>query len=315
MVSSLSESRENFRGDFALRFDFDRGSRDPSRVFLILSDLIKALEDTDKTLINSIDANIKPVFLLEDIEEGSILVWLKAVLESVDDDGLRELNLAKIAGGYLVKAKYALIDFISKRAAIASVEEVQELQAGLLEIANETKDNELMVYPPPNLSELLENIGKIQAPLNRLEPNEKIYYLTPTSLVEFNPSFAITPETIESLATKLRETNTNTMILKIKSVDFLGQSQWEFRYNRKALKAKIIDEAWLKSFKERRVSILPGDALRARVQIETRYDFNNEVISIQYTVVEVLGVLQATSAEQTEIEFELVEEPDTGEFL
>lgn len=311
MTSSPSNVlREEFKGDFALRFDFDGSSRDPSRVFLILSDLIKALEATDKTLINSIDSRLKPVFLLEDIEEGSILIWVKTLLESVDDEGIKELNLAKIAGSYLVKAKYILIDFINKRTGIVTVGEVQELQAQLLEAANETKTNELMVYSPPLLGELLEDIGRIQAPLTRLESNEEIRYLTPSRSVAFNPTFQITPETIEDLATKERTRHTNTLILKIKSVDLLGQAQWEFRHNRSPIKARIIDEAWIKRFRERKVSIFPGDALRAEVQIDTRYDYNNEVISVQYTIIAVIEVLRAASTEQTEIEFETLEEPD-----
>ncbi len=93
--------------DFAIDIDFKRGEGNPQRVFRAADKMIQALQRVDEALCASIDTSIKPVMMLEDIEAGSIRIWLKNVLETADDQAIKELDWKPAVGKYLVRGKYA----------------------------------------------------------------------------------------------------------------------------------------------------------------------------------------------------------------
>ena len=76
--------------------------------------------------------------LLEDVETGSVKSWLLSVLNATDDTGLQELNWKRIVGSYLVRCKYMVVDFLNERTEIHGKEELDELQAAMLQAAQET---------------------------------------------------------------------------------------------------------------------------------------------------------------------------------
>jgi hypothetical protein len=58
--------------------------------------------------------------VLEDIEAGSIRVWLSTFLKKIDDDGLRQGEIKKAIGPALVEAKYAAIGYLDRDQATAA---------------------------------------------------------------------------------------------------------------------------------------------------------------------------------------------------
>ena len=98
----------NLSADFAIQIDFQKGEENPSRVFKCMTELIERFQEIDKDLAGSIDVKIEPVMALEEIESGSITVWLRSALDAVEDSALKNLNWKPAVGKYLVKAKYLL---------------------------------------------------------------------------------------------------------------------------------------------------------------------------------------------------------------
>ena len=78
--------------------------------------------------------------LLEDVERGSIKLWLKNVLKSIPDSAIEDLEYKKIIGHYLVKAKYYVLQKCSDVDEIKDAEYVEEIENGIKEIADETGD-------------------------------------------------------------------------------------------------------------------------------------------------------------------------------
>ncbi len=66
---------------------------------------------------------------------------------------------------------------------------------------------------------------------------------------------------------------------------------WDFKHEMKAFPAKIMDDQWLDEFQNRKVDIRPGDSIRAQVEIITKYSFDNEVISMHYSVLKVYEII------------------------
>ena len=58
--------------DFAFCIDFHKGRGQASRFFTATAEFIKACEALDRELAKTIDLNIEPIMMLEDVEAGSL---------------------------------------------------------------------------------------------------------------------------------------------------------------------------------------------------------------------------------------------------
>jgi hypothetical protein len=56
--------------------------------------------------------------------------------------------------------------------------------------------------------------------------------------------------------------------------------------------APILDEEWLERFRQRKVVLLPGDALRCRIKFTYIYDEKGELIGQRMEIEKVLEVIQ-----------------------
>jgi hypothetical protein len=98
--------------DFGIKIAFLKNTGNPRRVFDAASLLIAGFEQLDETITISVDSKIESVLLLEDIEAGSITIWLKNILKAIPDEGLKDLEWKKAVGTYLVKAKYVALQWL-----------------------------------------------------------------------------------------------------------------------------------------------------------------------------------------------------------
>lgn len=285
MVYSSSQA------DFGFKIDFARDTEDPARVFRALSGLIDFCKITDKILIKSLDIDdIEPDLLLENIDQGSIRVWLKIILKPANDNILQKLRI-KAFLSYLVEAKSSIIKFINNRDTINDISELSELKERLISLAKETEINNLGIYLPPSDKDLLSSIDKCQSAKSELQAADKLYYMIGSSNIPINRDFSISPESLENLRLKEAMESESIMILKVKKPDYLGESKWEFRHGKRIIEAKINDLEWLQQFREREIFIAPGDAVRAEVKIVRKYDYNGELISTKHTIQKIIEII------------------------
>lgn len=229
--------------------------------------------------------------VLEDIETGSIKVWLANLLQRADDEALRTLDWKPLVGRYLLKAKYAVIRWSNKEGADGSL---LALAREIRLIAQETDIRHVPDYAPPSIQELSVATQRIDDAKSLLLPSDHMYFMGPDEPpVEFNLAVRWTPEELSSLA--VRETTKfekMPMTLIVKRPDYLGASKWDLRHGRKPISAKMADTNWLTDFQARKVDVRPGDALKCLVTIEHKYGFDNELLSEDYTVTKVDEVLE-----------------------
>jgi hypothetical protein len=138
---------DSVRAGFGVKITYGRNSN-PANVFRALSDLVNSFQELDRHLLMSIDIDIQPVMLLEDVEQGSIIAWLKDALQSLDDKDIEELNFKKIVGTFLNKARYTIIDFTQKNTAVDSKEQIEQLQQKIINQAEESNIKKLPIYSP-----------------------------------------------------------------------------------------------------------------------------------------------------------------------
>ena len=277
------------RADFAFEIDFNKNEGSASRVFAATHDFIKACEALDAELVQSIDASIETVMMLEDIEVGSIKTWLRSALTSVDDDALKDLDWKKAVGSYLVKAKYAAIRWTETEDAPARLPDLRrEIQA----IAAQTDVRHLPDYSPPSSTALINAMRDVQRVKDHLIVGDKATMMTPIGDVEMRLTLRWPIEDIEALAVaRTLAQPASEMILAVKKPDYLGTSRWDLRHGKRTIQAKVEDEAWLRRFQQRQIDVRPGDALRCTVKIELLYGHDNELLQERYTILAVKEVL------------------------
>lgn len=91
------------------------------------------------------------------------------------------------------------------------------------------------------------------------------------------------------------------MILKVKKPDYLGESKWEFKYESRKLEAKIKDTIWLSDYQSGKIDIRPGSSLRVSMNIIVKYDHDNEVISTQYEILQIIEIIPPIAYIQNEL--------------
>jgi hypothetical protein len=253
--------------------------------------MIRALQSLDQTLCAAVDPHIEPVMILEDIEAGSIKIWLASLLSRVEDDALKELDWKPLVGKYLVRAKYAVIRWSNKSASDGGL---LGLAREIRGIALETDIKHIPDYAPPSLQELSTATRQIDEAKSLLLPGDKMAYLSSDEPpLDFNLTVRWSPDELSDLAVKETTKFENMpMNLIVKRPDYLGRSKWDFRHGRKALSANIEDNVWLTDFQTRKIDVRPGDALRCLVTIQHKYGFDNELISEDYVVTKVEQVLE-----------------------
>lgn len=286
------------QADFGFKIDFVKDTEDPSRIFRSFSLIIDFCQSTDSLLLKSLDVDIEPILLLEDIQQGSIIIWLKSSFEQIDQELIKKISPTAL-GRYLIKAKEEIISFLNQRSTLTNKSEISNLQTKLVSLAEELNYNKLSVCTPISQKELLSSIDKYQQALSELKEGDEVYYITRTTTLSLNPSFSISSQSMEDLLVdKTLRSDELEMILKIKKPDYLGDSKWQFKHGRKTIEAKVNDIEWLTSFKERKIFIAPGDAIKTKVEVVTKYDINNEPISTQYTILKVIEVIPSVVSNQ-----------------
>jgi hypothetical protein len=263
-----------------------------------MTSLIESFQEIDGFLAGSIATGLKPSTLLEDIESGSIRVWLRNILESIDDDSLKSGEWKKIIGAYLVKAKRLMINWTDQRTTVTTEAEIGELRQELLDAAARTDVLRIPTYLPIPSNEVVRSIQLIADALKPLNENDSVSYLSSEPIIEFNTSFEVVPDALTDLLVREVISSEVPMILVIKRPDFLGDSKWEFRHDRRVFEARILDPEWLTEFRNGVEVIHPSDALRTVVRSTVRYGFDGEVVDSQHEIIKVSGVIHAIRPSQ-----------------
>lgn len=278
-------------GVFCLKVSFEPGTPDPTRVFRAMSQLITALGHLDAALAASVGAQIKPTVLLEDVDKGSLRAWLRDALEGLDDGDVRDLNWRRMVGGFLVKGKRAVVRALSDRQTISDRNDMRQLQADVMRVADETGVSTLPTYSAITPDRLLKAASEVSQAVNQLDSRDTASFVSDEGEVPINPAFRISTEAVENLLTRETIPSEGEMILKVKKPDYLGYSMWEFRHDLHPVAAKISDLEWLRQFQARAFDVRPGDSLRAIVRTEVRYGYQSEVVAVHHDILRVIEII------------------------
>ncbi|WP_326910635.1 hypothetical protein [Sedimentibacter sp. MB31-C6] len=303
----IIEFSDNDDTIFCLTIDYFNNLENPSKLFLSISNIINALKLTDETLISSFDVSYEPSFILSNIENGSIKIFILQTLKNIPDDALIDLNFKRIIGSFLVKGKRNLIKIMEKDV-LDDSNEIEKIKTTLYEEAKKLNISQINNYNYIDNSKIIFNINNLSNNVKQLPEKSNVYYSSwdPNLKKEYkskiNKNFKISEELLNSVNSERIETNINTMIVKIKQPDYVSNAMWTFKYNNSLISAKFEDKVWLNKFQNRQIDVKPKDALLVSMKITNYFDKNNFSHDTKYAILEVIKVIQYNQANQISID-------------
>jgi hypothetical protein len=289
---------------FCLTVGFDQGVVTPHKLFQSIADMIQELQKMDKALLDCIDSELEPVFILDEVEKGSLKLWLRQLIKHIPDEALMDLDIKKVLGSYLVRGKHKILEKLGKSREITTSEQVQPLIQEIHLLAAQYHVHLLGVEREIDAAALLTTMDAISKIAGDLPPGSNFTYDVANDSLKIGKNFRVPQNYISEILEHNQITNTLDMIIKVKKPDYLGNSRWIFRYNNRQIICDLEDKEWLAQFHARKVDVRPGDSLKVKMEISASYDKNNEVIAEKYIIKEVLEVIGATYPEQMSFPFD-----------
>ncbi len=278
--------------EFEIKIDFKPGQGDPARVFKAMSGLIDSFQSLDSHLVSSFDVALNASLVLNNVSAGSIKAKFKDLIEGLPDEALKEAEWKKILGHFLLKAKYAILEWLKDKKEISHRDDVRVLERELLRIAEETDLKRLPAYTSPSAEVLLSDILGVQESLSHLSEGDSATYRYGENAVDFNRELQISNEIVRDVLTKEVVQSSGKRVVKVKKPDYLGQSMWGFQYDGRSIDAKITDADWLFLFQGRKLDVKPGDSLRVMLFEEISYGYEGEIVHRHYEVEKVHEIIK-----------------------
>lgn len=279
--------------DFSFTIDFEKRAGDPRRVFDAASMLVDAFEMMDAAFAGVVDSKIQTVMVLEDVEVGSLKVWLRNLLRGVPDEAIKDFEWKKAVGHYLLKAKYLALKFCDNES--AGREGLDILREEIRDLARETDVRHLPDYAPIHEGRLVASLDQLQNAKRTLGPKDRLTIETDDKTYEVDLNKTWSPSEV-IVPTDTRETYSDgEMFLTVRKPDMLGEAMWQFTHGKTNLSAPIHDDLWLSDFHDRKIPILPGDSLKCKVRFTYVYDDAGVLIEQKTEILEVLEVVKGPS--------------------
>lgn len=281
--------------DFGITIDFERGSSDPVRVFSALTELLTATKAMDRLLLGAVDPRVEPIMILEEVEVASVTTWIRNKVKNLDDQAIKDLDIRKQFGNYLVKAKYRIVDYLDKKAETEERQRLEDLREDLYKLAAQEQVSGIPMPDKIPLRDLVTPMDQIQAAKSLLGPNDTVTLRSEDRDYELNLENKKRPSDYINSDKDQDYSGSVDMVLLVRKPDYLGNAQWEFKHGRTPISASIEDKAWLSRFRSGNEIVLPGSAISCRVNFEHKYTKSGKLISSKHEITNIYTVIPPES--------------------
>lgn len=216
---------------------------------------------------------------------------MKNVLKALPDEALRDGDVKKLVGHFLLKGKYAAIRWLDKPE--DEPRRIGDLTDEIARLARETDLKQLPDYPAPNPHRLAQPLDRFQEAKKRFSENESLTITLGEDEYSVQldrtwlPSEGIEPDEGEKELISEQD-----QFLIIGKPDFFGETKWSFRHGKKKVSYEVTDQDWLSEFRSGAYPIKPGDALRVRIRVRHVYDKKGDLVESSEEVVKVFSVIE-----------------------
>jgi hypothetical protein len=241
--------------------------------------LQEAVEASYRALAGPAPVQIETVAVLEEVGRRSVSLWLK--VGAAGDDGASLLK-------FLARGTLAIIAWMDG----SSTHQLADLQQAIRVLAWGTSVTTSAQPVLPSSADLVSAVAAWQKARAGLDAGSSVRISTNNGSADLDLTRAI-PEPRTLLQARKLVNHSADMIFVVEMPDYQATRQWQLKHGGTRTLAYCEPGTLLDKFYRRELDIRPGDALRCRVDFETSYGPDHEVLSERYRIVEILEVLPA----------------------
>ena len=246
-----------------------------------------AVETSYRALAGSIQVQLETVAVLEEVAKRSLSLWLRVQTGGGEGEA-SDASLLK----FLARGTLAIIAWMDGSPTL----QLADLQQAIRVLAWGTSITTTAHPVLPSSSELVEAITVWQKAKSALGAGDSVRIVTNNGSAELDLSKRIADPRTLLLARKLVNHSAD-MIFVVEMPDYQASRQWPLKHGDTKTVAYCEPGTLLDKFYRRELDIRPGDALRCKVDFETSYGPDHEVLAERYRIVEILEVLPASRSE------------------
>jgi|KBSSwiStaDraftv2_1062776.scaffolds.fasta_scaffold44402_2 hypothetical protein len=245
--------------------------------------LQEAVEASYRALAGQVPIQVETAAVLEEVTRRSLSLWLR-VRASQSRAGEDEASLLK----FLARGTLAVIAWMDG----SSTHQLADLHQAIRVLAWGTSITTSAHPVLPSSASLVSAIAAWQKAKAGLSGGFAVRVSTNNGSADIDVGKTISePRTL--LQARKLVNHSADMIFVVEMPDYQATGQWRLKHGETRTLAYSEPGTLLDRFYRRDLDIRPGDALRCRVDFETSYGPDHEVLSERYRIVEVLEVLPA----------------------
>ena len=250
-----------------------------------LQRIAEAVEASYQALAGAIPVKLETVASLDEVVKQSRSLWLRA---KVDGDGaLHDSGDASLLK-FLARGTLAIIAWMDG----SSTLQLADLQQAIRVLAWGTSITTTSQPELPSSADLVRAITAWQQAKQGFGAGDRVRIITSNGATDLDATRTIAEPRALLQARKLN--HSAEMIFVVEMPDYQSSGQWVLKHGGTRTTAIAESGTLLDRFYRRELDIRPGDALRCRVDIETAYAPDHEVLVERYRISEILEVLPAS---------------------
>jgi hypothetical protein len=287
MASDQNEERPGFSDLLAELSDSDvvievtaaPGSRRPPEAGRV-RELEDAIEASYRALSGTAPVSLDTVAVVDEVAKCSLSLWLRAQTRGEADGSLLK---------FLARGTLAIIAWMDGSPTL----QLADLQQAIRVLAWGTSITTAAHPVLPSSSALVNAIAAWQKAKSALRESDSVRIITNNGSATLDLSKKIAEPRTLLLSRKLVNHSAD-MIFVVEMPDYQGSGQWQLKHGDTRTTAISEPGTLLDKFYRRELDIRPGDAIRCKVDFETSYGPDHEVLSERYRIVEIVEILPAS---------------------
>ena len=244
----------------------------------------EAVAASYRALAGSTRVDLETVAVLDEITKRSLSLWLRAKSQG---DAPDPAQLKFLARGML-----AIIAWMDG----STTHQLADLQQAIRVLAWGTAITSSSQPALPSSADLVHAIVAWQQAKEALGDGDAVRIITNNGSAALDLSKSVADPRALLQARKLVN-HSAEMIFVVEMPDYQATGQWQLKHGGTRTVAYSEPGTLLDKFYRRELDVRPGDALRCRVDFETSYGPDHEVLSERYRIVEILEILPASRPE------------------
>jgi hypothetical protein len=248
-----------------------------------------AIDASYRALAGSVPIELETVAVLEELAKQSLSLWLR--VHARGDGALADTSDASLLK-FLARGTLAMIAWMDGSPTL----QLADLQQAIRVLAWGTSITTTARPVLPTSAQLVSAIAAWQSAKASLLPGDKVRIVTANGSADLDISKRIADPRTLLLSRKLVNHSAD-MIFVVEQPDYQNSGEWRLKHGDTRTIAVAESGTLLDKFYRRELDIRPGDALRCKVDFETSYGPDHEVLAERYRIVEIVEVLPATKAE------------------